>query len=98
MTGEAIPFAKCHAKQMRVMLVPYFPASAAMRAAIDLSASSVESYLDRATLSVRLRSVSASQFGRAHLPAASGLYGVSATFICLQTGISSLSSSLYSGL
>ena len=90
--------AKCQAKVTAVIEVSYFSASSAMRAAIALSASSVESYLPRATLSVLLRRVSASQFGRAHLPEASGLYGVSATFICLQMGMSSRSSSRYSGL
>ena len=98
MMGDATPLAKCQAKVTAVIETPYFSAISRIRAAIFLSCSSVESYLPCATLSVLLRRVSASQFGRAALPAAKGLYGVSATFICLQMGMSSRSSSRYSGL
>ena len=63
------------------------------RLTIFMSHSSILSYLPIATLSVLLLSVSVFHCGLVRCPAARGLYGIKDTFICLQIGISSRSSS-----
>ena len=59
-----------------------------------MSSASVLSYFPMATLSVVPRRDSDFHCGLARCPAARGLYGINETFICLQIGSNSLSSSL----
>ena len=98
MMGDAAPLAHSHARATCCILTPYRPARVCTRRTISMSWASVRSYLPMAARSVRLRMESEFQVGRVRCPAASGLYGISETFICRQMGISSRSSSRYSRL
>lgn len=92
--GNKMPFAHCHAMAIWDILQLYFSASSDTRFTIFISSVSVVSYFPLATRSVVPRRESDFHCASCQMPAARGLYGIRKTFICLQIGISSGSSSL----